>query len=74
MNKDNVGALYELDLEYPRELHNLYKDLPLFPEHFQHKLSTTLNNKINYVIHCRNLEVNLKHGLVMKKVQNTSIY
>ena len=68
MNKDNVGAIYEVDLEYPRELHNLHKDLPLAPEHFQYKLSTTLNNKINYVVHYKNLEFYLKHGLVLKKV------
>jgi len=45
MKKDNIGAIYEVGLEYPRELHNLLKDVSLAPEHFQYKLSTTLNNK-----------------------------
>ena len=35
MNKDNVGAIYEVYLEYSRQLHNLHKDLPLAPENFK---------------------------------------
>jgi len=52
MNKDNVGAIYKVDLEYPRELHNLHKHLPLAPEHFIYKLCTILHNKkiILYII------------------------
>ena len=34
MNKDHVGAICEADLEYPRELHNLNKDLKLTSLYF----------------------------------------
>ena len=55
MNKDNVGAIYKVDLEYPRELHNLHKHLPLAPEHFIYKLCTILYNKKNNIVHYTNL-------------------
>ena len=45
INKVNLGAIYEVNLEYSDELTNLYKDLPLAPEHFECEYRTTLNNK-----------------------------
>ena len=68
MNKDNVGAIYEVDLKHPIKFHNLHKDLPLAPQHFRFKLSTNLNNEINYALYYNNLEFYLKHGLVLKKL------
>jgi len=67
MNKDNVETIYEVDLEYSSELHNLNKDLPLALEHFQYILSTALLNNINYVVHYKNLKLYLKYGLILKK-------
>ena len=67
MKKGNAGAIYEVDLEYQNELNNLDKVLPIAPEHFQYKLSTTLHDKINYVVHYKYLEFYLKHGLILKK-------
>ena len=70
----SVGYFLEIDLEYPRELHNDHKDLPFCPEHGtppgskQQKLLTTLYKKEKYVLHHSVLQQVLNHGLVLTKV------
>ena len=53
-------------------LHNLYNDLPFFPERMKiekvEKLVAILYDQTEFVIHIRNLKQALNHGLVLKKV------
>ena len=66
MNKNKIVAIYEVDLEYPDELHDLRKIyhyvLSIFNIYY-----FQLYNKINFDVHYRNLEFCLKHGLILKK-------
>ena len=45
----DIGHILELDVEYPKRLHNLHNDLPLLPERMKvkkcHKLVCNLYNK-----------------------------
>ena len=59
------GAVLEVDIEYPKELHNLQRDLPFLCERVKfkkNKLVAILNNKSKYVIHISALKQALNHG------------
>ena len=59
------GVVLEVDIEYPKELHNLQRDLPFLCERVKfkkNKLVTILNNKSKYVIHISALKQALNHG------------
>ena len=50
-NWKNHSCILEVDLEYPKELHDLHNDYPLAPELMEvnkiEKLIPNLNNKTN---------------------------
>ena len=74
-NWNQYPCVLEVDLEYPKELHDLHNDLPLCPENIITKnkiikLIPTLNNKEKYVIHYRTLMFCLDLGLKLKKIYN----
>ena len=65
------GYFLEVDVQYPEKLYELHNDLPFLPERMKirkvKKLVTNLHDKTKYVIHIRNLEQALNHGLILKK-------
>ena len=74
-NWKTIPSALEVDLEYPKELHDLHNDLPLCPENIEtknkiNKLIPTLNNKEKYVIHYRTLMLCLDLGMKLKKIHN----
>ena len=62
----------EVDVKYPKNLHNLQNDLPFLTERMKiekiEKLVANLHDKEEYVRHTRNLRHPSNHGLVLKKV------
>ena len=77
-NDSNIGFLLEVDIEYPKELHNLHSDLPFLPEkkkiNKHKKLMCTLYDKENYFVHIRNLKQASEHGLKLKKVHKAIVF
>ena len=68
----NKGYFLEVDIDYPKELFNLHKDLPFLPERKKvekvEKLICSIEDKKKYVIYIRALKQALNHGLKLKKV------
>ena len=67
-NWENYSCILEVDLEYPKELHDLHNDYPLAPERIicknkVEKLIPNLQDKEKYVIHYKNLKQYLDLGL-----------
>ena len=71
-NNDNKGYIFEVDVKYPRRLHELHSDLPFLSERMEinkcKKLVCNLFNKKNYVTHINSLKQALNHGLKFKKI------
>ena len=63
----SLGYLFEVDIEYPKHLHELHSDLPFLAEK-DGKLLATLRNKESYVVYISALKQALNHGLILKKV------
>ena len=66
------GYILEVDVKYPKKLHDLHSDLPFSPERMKidkcKKLLCNLYSKKKYVVHIRSLKQALNHGLILKKV------
>ena len=65
-------CILEVDLEYPKELHDLHSEYPLAPEQLQinkvKKLVPNLCDKKKYVLHYENLKLYLRLGLRLTKI------
>ena len=69
---DKKGYILEVDVKYPKELHDLHNDLPFLPERMEinkcKKLVCNLYDKKKYVVHIKSLKQALNHGLKLKKI------
>ena len=70
--RTDKGYLLEVDVSYPRELHDSHNDLPFMCERMKinhvEKLVPNLQNKKNYLIHVRTLDQALSHGLILERM------
>ncbi|XP_043484408.1 uncharacterized protein LOC122512572 [Leptopilina heterotoma] len=73
-DNSSVGYILEVDLEYPKSLHDTHKDMPFCAENAkpplskQKKLLTTLLPKEKYVIHYRTLKQVVDNGIKLVKI------
>ena len=68
----NKGYILEVDVKYPKKLHDLHSDLPFLPRRMKidkcKKLICNLQNKKKYVVNIKSLKQALNHGLKLKKI------
>ena len=66
------GYILEVDVKYPKKLHDLLRDLPSLPKRIKidkcKKLVCDLHNKKKYVVHIKSLKQALNNGLKLKRV------
>ena len=62
----DTGYLLEVDIEYPKKLHEAHRDLP-FLSIKKEKLITTLEDKESHVVRIQALKQALLYGLELKK-------
>ena len=72
VNSENTGCTLEVDLEYPRNLHDFHDDFPLAPELLEtngfQKLIPNLRDKYKMVLDGRSLQLFLSLGMKLKKL------
>ena len=75
--RTDKGYVLEVDVSYPRELHNSHNDLPFMCERMEingvEKLVPNLRDKKNYVIHIEALNQAQQHGLRLDRIQSDRI-
>ncbi|XP_057302717.1 uncharacterized protein LOC130636885 [Hydractinia symbiolongicarpus] len=68
------GYILEVDIDYPKELHDKHNKLPFLHERTMvyrvKKLVPNLEHKHRYVVHIRALHNAIKHGLELKNVRS----
>ena len=69
---DINGYILEVDVKYPKRLHELHSDLTFLSERMKvnkcKKFVCNLFNKKKYVVHINTLKQPLNHGLKLKKI------
>ena len=73
VEEEGIGCILEVDLEYPRELHDFHNDFPLAPEKLTlgkvEKLTQNLRDKEAMVLHGKNLQLYLSLGMKLKLIR-----
>ena len=74
-NLNKMPCILEVDLEYPKNLHDQHNDYPLRPEKVKckngvEKLIPNLRDKTKYVLHYKNLIQCLDMGLKIKHIHS----
>ena len=68
----NKGYILEVDVKYPKDLHNLDIDLPSYQKEWKLKKAISLYAicviSKQYLVHIRALKQALNHGLILKEV------
>ena len=66
------SCVLEVDLDYPKELHDAHNDYPLAPESLKigkvNKLVSNLRNRTKYILHYKNLKLYLCQGMKLVKI------
>ena len=69
---NDKGYILEVDVKYPKRLHQLHSNLPFLSERMEvnkcKKLVCNLFNKKEYVVHINALKQALNHGLKLKMI------
>ena len=72
------GYILEVDVKYPEKIRMLHSDLAFLPERMKinkcTKLTCSIQNKENYVIHIRALKQAINHGLELTKVKIDKVF
>ena len=72
VKKEKRGYILEVDVEYPKELHENHNELPFLTERMEigrvEKLVPNLKDKKGYVVHIKALDQALKYDLKLKMV------
>ena len=72
VTRTDKGYILEVDVSYPRELHNPHNDIPFMCERMEingvEKLLPNLRDKKNYVIHIKALDQALQHRLRLDRI------
>ena len=73
VESEGIGCILEVDLEYPKDLHDSQNDFPLAPEKLKlgkvEKLTQNLREKEAMVLHGKNLKLYLSLGMKLKSVR-----
>ena len=69
---DKKGYILEVDVKYPKKLHDFHSDLPFLSERMEinkcKKIVCNLYDNKKYVVHINSLKQALNHGLKLKKI------